>query len=335
MPIKRSPSSEIGRLTAALDSKHDVTREAAIARLAVIGRRAVERLSAIYTDPSTPRGKRIAILRVLEAAGDARGVRVALGALAEGGDVAVAAAATLRGLLNVVDAATSSQALDALIALAMDGGAEKRVRVAAFNALSDMPDDIRSQVAAALVKPGGDPAEAVLQDAIDQRLPDDPAILREALRTRAASAALSSLHKLIDAARRREADAVEADRTEWLALRGALHQALALRGSTVALYDLRETLAVTAGRLPSGFVAALGTIGDRSCLEPLAAAISRAAADDSWRHQLTTAFAAIAQRERMTWSSAVMKRIAARWPQAVAVSTTSRTTPRRKTARRI
>jgi hypothetical protein len=350
MPIKSSPASEIGRLTAALDSDEEVTREAAIARLAVIGRRAIDRLVAVYADSSTARGKRIAILRVLEAAGDARGLRIARGALSEGGDVAVAAAATLRGLLsNDVDPVSSSEALDALIGIALDAAAEKRVRIAASGALQDIPGDIRSRVAAALEDsslltakrlggsaPGDDAAEAVWQDAIAGRLPDDPAPLRSAVRTRAGSAALGSLQKLVDAARKRETEtAGEARKKEWRALRGALHQALALRGSTVALYDLRETVAGSADALPSGFVAALQTIGNKSCLEAIAAAISRTASDNAWRHQLATAFAAIAQRERMTPSSAVMKRIAARWPQAAAVSTISRTTPRRKAARRI
>ena len=41
------------------------------------------------------------------------------------------------------------------------------------------------------------------------------------------------------------------------AVRGALHQALALRGSRVALYDLRETIERPPAPLPSSFLAAL------------------------------------------------------------------------------
>ena len=107
-------------------------------------------------------------------------------------------------------------------------------------------------------------------------------------------------------------------RAEWQSVRGALHQALALRGSRVALYDLRESLEQAAGTLPVSFLAALHVVGDRSCLDPLAAAWSRASAGEAhWRHQLAAAFRMIARREKITQRHAVMKRIAARWPDAI------------------
>jgi hypothetical protein len=94
---------------------------------------------------------------------------------------------------------------------------------------------------------------------------------------------------------------------------------LALRGSRVALYDLRETLEERSMRLPVSFLTALHALGDASCLEPLASAWDRAGSDRTadgqrWRQQLATAFRAITQRERITKRHAVMKRIAARWP---------------------
>ena len=114
-------------------------------------------------------------------------------------------------------------------------------------------------------------------------------------------------------------------------MRGAVHQALALRGSNVAVYDLRETVAGTDGPLPGGFMAALQAIGDESCLEPIAAAFSRAPSDERWRHQLAVAFRAIVKREKTARSGNAIKRLAARWPEAAAVlNKPSRTTPRRK-----
>ena len=103
------------------------------------------------------------------------------------------------------------------------------------------------------------------------------------------------------------------------ALRGSLHQALAFRGSRVALYDLRETLEDAATPLPTSFLTALHVLGDASCLEPLAAAWGAAEPDRTaeglrWRQQLASALRAIAQREKITKRHAVMKKIAARWP---------------------
>jgi hypothetical protein len=98
-------------------------------------------------------------------------------------------------------------------------------------------------------------------------------------------------------------------------LRGSLHQALALRGSRVALYDLRESIATSGEAMPPSFLAALHVVGDDSCLEPLAAAWS-AATDPHWQYQLAAAFQAIAKRERVSRRHAIAKRIAGRFPAA-------------------
>ena len=157
--MKPSPTSEIRKLVDALGETDEIRRESAIARLAVIGRRAVDRLVTVYPHPTTNRSKRIAILRVFEASGDALGLATARDALKEGGDVAVAAAAALRRLLDLADADSSTRALDALIATAMDATVERRVRVAALDALQGMPDEVRSRVAAALDGGEAEPAK--------------------------------------------------------------------------------------------------------------------------------------------------------------------------------
>lgn len=346
MSIKPSAASEIRALVQALGAADDVKRESAIARLAVIGGRAVDRLTAVYADPATSRDARVAILRVLDGVGDARAIPIARRGLQEGGDVAVAAAGALRTLLDSTSDGASAAALDALVSAAVDRAGERRVRMAAFEALQDMPNDVRERIAAALVD---DPdatvkaratsspretgtAESIWQDALEGHLPDDPAALRDAAQTRASSAALGALQKLVDATRTRESDAGASRGQAWRAVRGALHQALALRGSKVAVYDLRETLAAADEPLPATYLAALQVVGDQSCLEPIAAAFSRAASDERWRHQLASAFQAIVTREKITRNSSAVKRVAARWPDAAAVlSKTSRTTPRRKT----
>lgn len=335
MSIKPSASSEIRTLLAALASGDEIRRETAIARLAIIGPRAVDRMLASYS--SADRDTRIAILRALEAIADPRGLSVARDALDEGGDVAVAATGALRPLLESPADVAATAALDALVATALSSSAERRVRVAAFDALHDMPADIRDRVEAALktdpdqsVRPrtvttGAPPAanDALWQDAIEGRLPDDPAVLREVIIERAPSAPLSVLHRLVDALRAREREAAAGPRrSAWRIQRGALHQALGLRGSTIALYDLRETLAESQDPLPASYVAALHAVGDTSCLEPIAAAHAGAAArGDShqrWRVQLEGAFKAIAAREKLSRKSPAIKRVETKWPSSAA-----------------
>jgi len=327
MVIKASSAAEIRRLVDALSSADDVQRETAIARLSIIGPRAVDRLIAEYSSTSD-RTTRIAILRSLESIGDRRMIVVARKAIAEGSDEAIAAAAALRGLLNSPHAQTAADALDTLVSAALDTTAEQRLRLAAFTALQDLPPDVRAQVAAAggqisIFSPDQENRDltpaAVWADALEARLPDDPAQLRDVIQARGGTAGLSVLQKLIDVVRAREQSAKPAARrAAWQALRGSLHQALALRGSRIALYDLRETLEVAAAPLPASFLAALHVVGDSSCLPPLAEAHARAAAHPVWRQQVAAAFRAIAKRERISKRHTVMKRIAAKWPEILA-----------------
>jgi hypothetical protein len=331
MVIKASAASEIRQLIGALGGGDEVRREAAIARLAVIGARAVDGLRRAYASAEN-RDTKVAVLRALESTGDGRTIAIARQAITEGGDVAAAGAAALRGLLDSPHGPTSTDALDVLVATALDRTADRAVRLAAFDALQGIPEGVRARVAEALRSDPDERLKAraadaslnaasgddVWQDALEGKLPDSPAVLREAATTRSASAALSSLQKMIDACRAHEGAVTRAKRQEWQALRGALHQALALRGSRIAVYDLRESLEDIKGHLPTSFLAALHVVGDQSCLEPLAAAYGRAdPADAWWRTQLAGAFRAIARRERVTRRHVVVKRIEARWPDAV------------------
>lgn len=325
MTIRASHGAEIRGLLDGLASSDEMRRESAIARLAIIGERAVDRL--IETYGTADRATRIAILRTAEAIADPRVLSIAAEALGAGGDLAVSGASTLRVLLEAPNETAAARALDALVATALDRGAERRVRVAAFDALSELPSSVREPIAAALrddpdralhqqataVSREAAAVDAAWQDALEERLPDDPSVLREAVKARGGSAPLGSLQKLVDAIRLREAEA-GVDRTgEWQQVRGAIHQALALRGSRVAVYDLRETLETASAALPATFMAALHAVGDESCLEPIATAWD-ASSDEVWRHQLQAAFTAIVSRERLTRRSPVLKRISTRWP---------------------
>ncbi len=327
MVIKASASTEIKHLVDALGGEDDVQREASIARLAIIGSRAVDRLTAAYK-ASSGRDTRVSILRALESIGDDRTVGLARAALGEGGDLAIAATGVLHGLLDSAHQLTATAALDALVTVALDRSAAHRLRLAAFDALQGTPGDVRDRVSAALrddpdpaLKAAADDAprdsaaaEAVWQDALEGRLPDQPATLREALQPRASTAPVTSVQALIDLIHEREGSLpASGERAEWSSVRGALHQALALRGSRLAVYDLRESIVEARKALPVSFLAALHVIGDDSCLEPLAAAHARAT-DPRWKHQLKETFSAIMKRERLSARHTVVKKVLTRWP---------------------
>lgn len=296
MSIKPSAASEIRALVESLGAADGVKREAAIARLAVIGARAVDRLVVVFDAANSSRTTKAGILRVLEAVGDARATPIARRGLQQGGDVAVAATGALRPLLTSTSADVAAESLDLLMTILLDDKVERRVRAAAFEALQDVPE-VRERIGKALgTPPDARTVDALWQDAIDGRLPDTAGPLREAAQLKAASAPLSVLQKLVDALRQRGKSA--SNPAEWLTLRGALHQALALRGSRVALYDLRESVDGTTTPLPSTFLTALHLIGDESCLAPIANAHKRAT-DARWRQQLEAASKAIVKREKL------------------------------------
>jgi hypothetical protein len=294
-------------------------REASVARLTIAGKRAVVRLVDAYQD-TTDREMQVAILRVLEAIGDERALGVAQQALGARGDVAVAGVAVLRELMGRPQGGADVNALDRLLAIARDPSVERRVRAAAVSALESAPADVREAIGSLAGSDSSLPAsesldEALWEDALSGRLPDDPAVLRDAIPVHAPAAPLADLRRLIEALAAREQG--EPRRTvaqHWLAVRGALHQALALRGSRIALYDLRETLDRSDAPLPSPFLGALQTIGDDSCLEPLAGAFSRAQADGRWQHQLAQAFHEIVRRERITKRHSALRRALAKAP---------------------
>jgi hypothetical protein len=358
MVIKSSAARDISRLMSELSSEDDIRREAAVARLAVIGARAVGHLlDALGADPPAP--ARVAILRALEAIGDRRALPAALERLTDSDPrAALAAVAVVRRFLNSDDRRAGHVAFEGLTALALDRARPSAARMAAVEALEEVPGssaktlreqmstDSSSGLEGDADRPGGRRPQTGLKpgtrslEAMLGRLPEDPDAVRAALHAEGASAPLSTLGHLVEVLRAKEASARRAEeRAAWRAARGAAHQTLGARNSRVALYDVRETLAEASEPLPVGFIAAIEAIGDQSCLEPVARAWSKAKpqADAWWRRHLETAFRAIVRRERLTRRSATLKRALARWPQAAplvepAASTPSRTTPRRRPA---
>jgi len=328
---------ELRELIDALGGTDDVARESAIARLPLLGPRAAERLLQEFPS-ATPRA-RTAMLRAIEAIGDARAVPIARGALADPSpDTVAAAIGVLRGFLTSPRSEAARDALDAIVATALDTARPAAARIAALDALRVLPADVREAVrknladdsdpeirARAAPRPlraaGAAPAEdAVWAEAVDGRLPASPETLKHALASRRGTVRLTELQHLVDHLRTREQREMDAGRREeWRAVRGAVHQALAARNSRLALYDLRDSL-LEPDRLPVAFLAALEEIGDATCLETLAAAYeaSSRSGDAWWREHVAAAFRAIVQREGLTRRHAAVKRAMARWPDAAA-----------------
>jgi HEAT repeat protein len=333
--IKASSGKAVESLLLDLRTGDGATRDLAVARLTIIGARAVPRLVALARDEGADADIRVAAFRALDAIGDPRGLSAARDAAsAAEPSVAVAAIAVVRGFLQGPQAIPS---LDRLTGLALDTECAAVVRLAAVDALSDLdPETIRPVLAAlaadadpaiaAAVNGGAAPETAddslgpvLARDAVGV-LVDDPARVRARLVSTGASMPLTALHQIIEGVRRREQED-PAHQAEWMAARAGAHLALAQRGSRIALYDLRETLETATAPLAVEFVAALTLVGDASCLEPIASAYVRQGAEqgDGWWHRhLKDAFQTIAQRHRLTARHAVMKKIGKRWPQAFA-----------------
>jgi hypothetical protein len=221
--------------------------------------------------------------------------------------------------------------VDRLAALALDRGTATPLRLAALRALhtldaatiapvqaalkADPDDTIRAEANQAATPAGDADPLALLINAADIRLPDDASALWQAVRRAAATVPLPLLLGLVERVRARE-KADPAAAAGWTIARGAVHLALATRGSRIALYDLRESLEDSPTPLPVAFLAALAMIGDARCLESIAAAHVKAG-DAWWREHLADAFRTIVKREALTKRSPAVKKIEKRWPQAL------------------
>jgi hypothetical protein len=297
----RRATGDIDRLIADLQSSDSIRRDAAVARLRILGNRALPRLIDLVAAHESSAVRALA-LDALEGLDDVRAIDVAFDALRDGNiEVVIAALGVLR---RWVAEETGTRLLDAITAITVDRSRDARVRVAALAALSELPEH--------LVRPIRD--QAPPPESAGPSL-DDPVQVREWIQAYGAGATLSTLHELITRTREREhAESSSRLRSEWLQARGRAHQALAKRDSLVALYDLRETFEAATGALPQSFLSTAAAIGDASCLEPLARAWATAGKDLDWNHQLSTTAATIMRREKLTGRSAAVKKLRVNFP---------------------
>lgn len=335
MAIRTSASQEVRRLVGDLSLEGpdgESRREAAVARLAVIGTRAVRQLLDALGAATSP-AQQVAVLHALEAIPDHRTVepiRAALGAPAL--EVRLAAA---RASLALLALPQGTPLLDTATAIALDRDQPDALRAALVEALATLPprtvkplwdrlkDDPSPTVRGLLKRAGAvveDPV-AELEDAADGWLPRDPDTVLHLVSRGAAQAPLSTLHRIVERVRSKESEGKKPRKREWLTVRGALHLALAKRGSRVALYDLREALEQAGEPLPADFLEALRLVGDVTALEPLAAAYvhSETMADgETWRRRVAETFQTIVAREGITRRHSAMKRVGSHFRERAA-----------------
>src|SRR5918993_3954123 len=217
--IRRSAASDTRQLVSDLASDRpdgDVRREAAIARLRVIGARALRHILPLL-DASTPVRTRMAALRALEGCRDAGAVPPILETLRDADpDVRVAAIGVSRTLL---DGSRGSDVLDVLTGLALDSVQPLPVRRAAVAALADLPSRtlrplvqrlrkdpdaaVRALVEHQQIVPAADPV-ATLAEAAQDQLPADPDYVLSLVAEAGAATPLPTLHRLGGALRGRE-----------------------------------------------------------------------------------------------------------------------------------
>lgn len=325
MAIRPSASKEISALVADLASDRAVAREAAVARLTVIGARASSALAAIVADRHASPAARTAALRVFEATAPSKGLESALAALDDVDNEIVRAA--IAALAPHVRSAGGAAVVDRLTAIALDRNRAGPIREAAVRALLDLDKSSLRPLLKVLRKdpspdisaladdrhPAPDEPAQLVARAVDGQLPAQGDLLRRAVAQAAETLTLPNLLALVERLRDHERSVPAAARGQWHAARAAAHLVLARRGSRLALFDLRETVQRAKEPVAMEFLAALEAIGDASCLEALARAYA-STQDRWWRGHLAQAFRAIVRREQLTLRHAAVKRLKERDP---------------------
>lgn len=312
MPITRSHAPEIERLMSTLVSGPAVEREAATARLRVLGARAVDHLLAALTTLSP--SQQVGIVTVLEDIADTRIVPAVLPLVADA-ETSLAAIAVVRAHWRDIAAPRRAAVRAALEAAAIDTTLPLDARGLAVAVLSEMsssggrretpptaPSEPSHQPA-----PAGDELASVLANAVAGWLPASPDLLRSALARHGTTCSAAELQDVVAAVAAEERRAAAQLALEWSGVRAAAHQLLATQHSRLGVADLRETVERWHDRLPVGFIVALAEIGDAESLESLAIAHERA--ESEWvREQIVSACRQVVRRHHLTRRHAAFKR---------------------------
>ena len=332
MAIRPSTAKEVSALVSDLASDRSAVREAAVARLTVIGARASSALAAIVIDRQASPAARTAALRIFEATVESKGMESALAAVDDANEEIVQAA--IDALAPHVRSADGAVVVDRLTAIALDRKRAGPIREAAVRALLDLDTSSlrpllkalradRSPEIATLVanrragQPPPDEPGELLARAVDGRLPGDGELVRRALARAGEAMTLPDVLALIERLRDHEKAQPPAGRGQWQAARAAAHLVLARRGSRIALFDLRETVEGAKEPIAMEFLAALDALGDASCVDALARAYA-STRDAWWRGHLLRTFGAIVRREGLTRRHAAIRRVKERDPKTFA-----------------
>jgi HEAT repeat protein len=333
LAIRASSSKQIDTLIADL-SGSAVARETAVARLTLLGARAVERL-IVAAGSAGHAGGRAAAWRALEGIGDPRALDPALAALAAS-DLEPAIGVSAAGVARVhLRGPRGAVAVDRLAEVLLDRTRAETLRLAALRALRELDPATIAPILASLAgdpnpivrteaglsdrgapRGAGDPVEVIARAAAGN-LGDDADVLRHAVNLAGSAAPLASLQKVVERVREREGAEPAAVRDQWRLTRAAAHVALAHRESRLALYDLRESFESAKGPLPLEFLTAMSLVGDDTCVEAMAAAHAKAK-DAWWQEQIARVFRDVLSRERLTKRHAALRRIEKRWPGVLA-----------------
>jgi HEAT repeat protein len=332
LAIRASSSKQIDALINDLGGSA-VARETAVARLTLLGARAVERLIVAAVSAGHA-GGRVAAWRALEGIGDLRALDPALAALGAP-DLEPVIGVSAAGVARVhLRGPRGAAAVDRLAEVLLDRTRAEMLRLAALRALRELDPATIAPILASLAgdpnpivrteaglsdrgapRGTGDPVEVIARVAAGN-LGDDADVVRHAVNLAGSAAPLASLQKVVERVREREGAEPATVRDEWRLTRAAAHVALAHRGSRLALYDLRESFESAKGPLPLEFLTALSLVGDATCVEALAAAHARAK-DAWWRHHLADAFNKIVQREKLTRRHTAIRKAEKKWKRAL------------------
>ena len=298
----RRASGDIDRLIADLQSSDSIRRDAAVARLRILGSRALPRLIDLVAAHES--AARCAPWRSTRSKDSTMSVRSTspFDALRDGDiEVVIAALGVLR---RWVAEETGTRLLDAITAIAVDRSRDARVRVAALAALSELPEH--------LVRPIRD--QAPPPESAGPSL-DDPVQVREWIQ---AYGAARRSPRCTSSSHARESASMPS-RPHGCARNGCTRAAARIRRWPSATASSRSTTCARRSkrrRRPAAVVPVNGG-GDRRCELPRAARSrvgGRAGKDLDWNHQLSTTAATIMRREKLTGRSAVVKKLRANFP---------------------
>ncbi len=337
MPPSRR--TDVQTLVDELASADAIARESAAARLVVAGERAVTAVRALVADESRAPAARIAGLQALWDLHRHQAIEAASHVVAGGDDGLALDAIDLLGqaLVDASDVSGGDRALEHLTRFVLDDRIAPIRRRAMLERLRPLPLRLREPVFDALATDGVlaadaaasrsslTPVSALERWSDEERLPATPDHVVDAIAHDGDRVAITTLARLIPLLRAREKQSSGPERETWRQPVGLLHEALARRGSLLALYDLRETLEDAGQHASAPLLAAAMAIGDTSCLDGIATRWIHAGHDVWLRDQLERIVHAIVTRERLHRRSPAIVRLLKRHPAAAPlVATASR-----------